>query len=84
MQPALGEYAARRAREDRELDLLRGRAAVIALGSGGGVDLTLALTRAQANLQQVNRRAVVLRRGVSNPAGFATFCLCRDVFATLK
>ena len=33
-------YAARRAREEHELDLLRGRAAEAALGSGGGVGRT--------------------------------------------
>ena len=36
-QPALQGYAARRAREEHELDLLRGWAAWISLGSGGGV-----------------------------------------------
>ena len=35
VQPALRGYAARRAREEHELDLLRGCAAGIALGSGG-------------------------------------------------
>ena len=35
---ALRGYAARPARQEHQLNLLRGRAAGVALGSGGGVD----------------------------------------------
>ena len=66
VQPALPGYKARRAREDHELDLLRGRAAGVA-GSGGGVD-GMDTGAADGTIKSTIsvKRAVVLRGRVGN------------------
>ena len=59
-------YAARRAREEHELDLLRGRAAEAALGSGGGVGGTDTGAEDGTSKPSTGGQKVVLRGRVGN------------------
>ena len=64
VQPALRGFAARSARAEHELDLLRQGPCWYQVEAS--MELTLALKRGPANLQQVVKRAVMLRGGVGN------------------
>ena len=68
VQPALRGNAARRAWEEHELDLLRGRLAEESHWDQveASMELTLALTTGPASLQQMVKRAMLLRGRVGN------------------